>query len=66
MLAERDVDPQAMALPDEALAELLGDAEQHLELVLVRAEAATGDNAARLRDKPLVMRGDPDVAARVE
>src|SRR5919197_296576 len=66
MLPEGDVDPKPMTLVDEALAEWLRHAEQHLELVLVAAEAPPGDDPPPFRHEPVVVRRDRDVAAAVE
>ena len=66
MLAERDIDAQPMALADEPVAKRLGNAEEHLELVLIAPEPAPGDDPAPFRDEPLVVRGDSYVAAGVE
>ena len=66
LLAERDVDPQPVPLRDELVAPLLAHAEQHLQLVLERLEAAARDPRQRLPDQPLVVRRDPDVAPGVE
>ena len=55
-----------MAVAHELVATPGADAEQHLELVLRRREAASADLRERVRDQQLVVRGDPDVAALVE
>src|SRR5689334_23771637 len=55
-----------MALVDKPVAELRANAEQHLELVLVVIETGLLDESLRLRDEPLVVRRDPDIAACVD
>ena len=61
VLAERDVDPQAVTVANEPVARRLADPEQHLELVLVAGQAVLGDEPQPLRDQPPVVRRDPDV-----
>ncbi len=61
MLAEGDVDPQPVADADELVAAQRAHAEEHLELVLARPE--TGDERLAPLEQPLIVRGDPDVAA---
>jgi hypothetical protein len=66
LAAERHVDAQPVAVGYEAPPEVLAHAEEHLELVLARLEAALRDHPSPLVDEPLVVRRDPDVGARVE
>src|SRR5205085_3586847 len=66
LLAERDVDPEPVPLADEPGAEAFRDAEQHLELVFLRPEAAPPHDPASFVDEALVVRRDADVTAAVE
>src|SRR4051794_29521221 len=62
-LPVRHVDPHRPAVGDDDRAELILDAEQHLELVAVGADAAAVDQARDLPQELLVVGRDADVTA---
>src|SRR6266550_1744193 len=63
VLAERDVDPQAVPVPHELACRDFAHSEQHLELVLLERQPALRDESLALREQLLVMGRDRGVRA---
>ena len=59
LVAERDVDPNVVALGDELTLQIAADSEEHLELEAAAIDAALGDEGLGGSNHFLVVRGEP-------
>src|SRR5258706_15945117 len=68
LFPERDIDPEAVAVPQDLLAQLGADAEEHLKLHLLFRNAEVPDQAVpRLHQRGVVRRDtDPGVISEHE